>query len=92
MSELTGLHAIFRKISIFGTSIGFRAITFAMSGDVVVIVGNLMSQLYMDEVLRPVVCIYCARTSASTKPGMTTPEHISPESAKFLSSEQCCAY
>ena len=25
---------------------------------------------------------------ASTRPRMTTPEHISPESAKFLSSEQ----
>ena len=37
-------------------------------------------------------CISCARTSASTRPMMTTPEHISPESSKCLSSEKCIAH
>ena len=40
----------------------------------------------------PLSCTSWVRTSASTRPRMTTPEHISPESAKFLSSEQCCAH
>ena len=64
MSKLTGLHVIFRNIPIFGSNMGFHALTFAMSlwrclkqrvTDLVVIEGNLISQSYMDEVLRYVV-------------------------------------
>ena len=49
-----------------------------------VIVGNLISQSYMDEVLGILPCVSCARTSANPRPRMTTPEHISPESAIFF--------
>ena len=63
MSKLTGLHSIFRKNSINRANIGFRALTFAMSlrrwrclkpraTALVVIQGHLISQLYMDEMLR----------------------------------------
>ena len=65
MSKLTGLHSIFRKNSIYGANIGFRALTFARSlgrwsclkprkTALVVIQGHLISQLYMDEMLRSV--------------------------------------
>ena len=36
-----------------------------------VIEGNLISQVYMDEVLRSVVLPFCANTSESTRPRMT---------------------
>ena len=65
MSKLTGLHSIFCKNSIYGANIGFRALTFARSLTIwryliprttalVVIQGHLISQLYMDEMFRPV--------------------------------------
>ena len=37
-------------------------------------------------------CVSCARTSASIRPRMTMPEHISPESSKFLTSEEWCVH
>ena len=46
--------------------------------------GHLISQVYMDEVLRSVVLTFCAKTSDSTRPRMTMPEHISLESAKTI--------
>ena len=66
MSKLTGLHSIFRKKSIYGANIGFHTLMFARSlgrwrclkprtTDPVVIEGHLISQMYMDEVLRYVV-------------------------------------
>ena len=65
ISKLTGLHSIFRKNSIYGATIGFHTLTFGRSlgrwrclkprtADLVVIQGHLISQLYMDEVLRSV--------------------------------------
>ena len=58
----------------------------------VFIEGDLISQSFMGDVLRPIVLPFmCVRTSANTGPRMITPEHISPESAKILSSEKCCS-
>ena len=64
MPKLTGLYADFRKISIYGAKIGSHALSFARilgrclkprATDLVVIEGHLISQSYMDEVLRHVV-------------------------------------
>ena len=79
MSKLTGLHAIFRKKSIYGANMGFHALTFARSigrwrclkpgtTDLVVIEGHLISQVYMDDVLRSVVLPFCAKKV--TVPGL----------------------
>ena len=98
MSNLTGLHSVFRKNSTYGTNIGFLTLTFARSlrrwrclkprtTDLVGIEGHLLSHVYMDEVLRSVVLTFSAKTSDSTRPRMTMTEHISLESAK-----QCCAH
>ena len=46
--------------------------------------GLLISQVYMDEVLRSVVLTFCAKTSDSARARMTMPEHISLESAKTI--------
>ena len=46
--------------------------------------GHLISQVYMDEVLRSVVLLFCAKFSDSTRPRMTMAEHISLESAKTM--------
>ena len=90
MSKLTGLHSIFRKNSIYGANIGFHTLTFIRSlrrwrclkprtTDLVVIEGHLISQVYMDEVLRSVVLPFCAKTSGSTRPRMTMSEETSLE-------------
>ena len=95
MLKLTGLQSIFRKNSIYRANIGFHTFTFARSlgrwrcfkpraTDLVVIEGNLISQVYMDKVLRYVVLPFCAKTSDSTRPRMTMPEHTSLESAKTM--------
>ena len=52
--------------------------------DLVVIEGHLISQLYMDEMLRSVVLPFCAKTSDSTRPKMTMLEHTSQKSAKTM--------
>ena len=44
----------------------------------------MISQVYMDEVLRYVVLPFCAKTSDSTRPRKTMPELISLESAKTM--------
>ena len=44
--------------------------------------GHLISQVYIDEVLRSVVLPFCTKTSDSTRPKMPMPEYISLESAK----------
>ena len=44
----------------------------------------MISQVYMDEVLRFVVLPFCAKTSDSTLPRKTMPELISLESAKTM--------
>ena len=93
MSKLTGLHSIFRKNSIYRANIGFHTLTFTMSlriwrclkpgtTDLVLIEVHLISPVYMDEVLRSVVLLFCAKTSDSTRPRMTMPEHTSLESTK----------
>ena len=46
--------------------------------------GRLISPVYMDEVLKSVVHLFCAKTSDSTRPRMTMPEHSSLESAKTM--------
>ena len=95
MSKVTGLHSIFRKNSIYGANIGFHTLTFARSlgrwrclkprtTDLVDIEGHLISQVYMDEVLRSVVLPFCAKTSDSTRPRMTMSEHTTLESAKTM--------
>ena len=107
MSKLTGLHSIFRKKSI---NIGFHTLTFARSlgrwrclkprtTDQVLIERHLISPVYMDEVLRSVVLLFCAITSDSTRPRMTMPGHTSLESAKSMVSaltgqfaHQTCLY
>ena len=93
MSKLTSLHSIFRKTSIYGAIIGFHEFTFPRSfrrwrcfkprtTDLVVIEGHLISHVYMDEVLRSVVLPFYEKTSDSTRPRLTMPEHISLDSAK----------
>ena len=52
--------------------------------DLVFIEGHLISQVYMDEVLRSVVLSFCAKTSDNTRPRMIMPEHISIESAETM--------
>ena len=95
MSKLTDLHSIFRKNSNYGANIGFHSLTFVTSLGrwrclklrttyMMVIEGHLISQLYMDEVLRSVVLPFCAKTSDSTRPRMTMSEHTSLESAKTM--------
>ena len=92
MSRLTELHSIFRKNSNYGANIGFHTLTFVRSlgrwrclkprtTDIMVKEGHLISQLYMDEVLRSVVLPFCPKTSDSTRPRMTMSEHTSLESA-----------
>ena len=39
--------------------------------------GHLISPVYMDEVLRSVVLLFCAKTSDITRPRMAMPEHTS---------------
>ena len=46
--------------------------------------GHLISPVYMDEVLRSVVLLFCAKNSDSTRPRITIPEHTSLESAKAM--------
>ena len=95
MSKLTGLHSIFRKKSIYRANIGFHTLTFAMSLGrcrclkarttyQTLIEGHLIIPVYMDDVLRSVVLLFCAKTSDSTGPKMTMPEHTSLESAKTM--------
>ena len=95
MSKFTGLHSIIRKNSIYGANIGFHTLTFARSlgkwrcikprtTDLVVIEEHLISQVYMDEVLKSVVLPFCAKTSDSTRPRMTMPEHTSLKSANAM--------
>ena len=95
MLKVAGLHFIFCKKSIYGANIGFHTLTFGRSiqrwrwlkprtTDLLVIEGHLISQVYMDEVLRSVVLPFCAKTSDSTRPMMTMPEHTSLESAKTM--------
>ena len=50
----------------------------------VLIEAHLISQVYMNEVLRSVVLPLCAKTSGSTRPKMTMPELTSLESAKTM--------
>ena len=46
--------------------------------------GHLISPVYMDEVLRSVVLLLCAKSIDSTRPRMTMPEHTALESAKTM--------
>ena len=55
-----------------------------MTTDLVVIEGHLISQVYIDEVLRYAVLPFCAKTSDSTRPLKTMPELTSLESAKSM--------
>ena len=52
--------------------------------DQVLIEGHLISPVYMDEVVRSVVLLFCAKTGDSTRPMMTMPEHSLLESAKTM--------
>ena len=49
-----------------------------------VIDGQLIIQVYMDEALKSVVLPFCAKTSDSTRPRMTMAQHTSLESAKTM--------
>ena len=95
MSKVTGLHCIFRKNSIYRANIGFHTLTFAWSlgrwrcfkprtTDLVDIEGHLISQVYMEKVLRSIVLPVCTKTSGSTRPRMTMPEHTTLESAILM--------
>ena len=95
MAKWTGLQSIFRKNSIYGANIGFHTLTLARSLGrwrclkprttvLVLIEGHLISPVYMDEMLRSVVLLFCAKTSDSTRPMMTMPEHTSLESTKTM--------
>ena len=96
MSKVTGLRSIFRKNSVCGANIGFHTLTCGRSlgrwrcleiraTDLVVMQGHVISQLYMDEVLRSVVLPFCTKTSDRTRPRMTMPEHHDI----FLYSQMC---
>ena len=74
---------------------GFHTLTFAKSlgrwrclkprtTDQVRVEGHLISPVFMDEVLRSVVLLFCAKTSDSTRPRMTMPEYTSLETAKTM--------
>ena len=88
MSKLAGLHAIFRKISIYGLLSGFHASTLAWSlgrfenlraTDLVVIEGTMISQSYMDGLLMPVFLHFAVPEPMPVlvRPRMTMPEYIS---------------
>ena len=80
----------------FGANlIGFQTLTFARSlgrerclksrtTDLVVLEGHLISEVYMDEVIKSVVLPFCAKTSDITRLRMTMSEHISLEPAKTM--------
>ena len=55
--------------------------------DLTVIEGHLTSQEYMGEVLRPVVLLFYAKTSGSTRPRMTYQNTPHENQQK-----QCCAH
>ena len=63
-----------------------------MTTDLVVIEVNLISRVYMDEVLRAVVLPFCAKTSDSTRPRMTMPEHTSLESTEKMLCALTCQF
>ena len=74
---------------------GFHALTFDRSFGrwsclkprttaLTVILGNLINQLYSDEMLMSVVLLFCAKTSDTTRPRRTMPEHTCLESAKTM--------
>ena len=97
MSKLTGLRAIFRKISIY---MGFHALTLARSfgrfkktrvTDLVVIEGILISQSYVDELLMSVVLPFVVQEPVPVlvRSRMTMPEYISPESENFTKTMMC---
>ena len=100
MSKLTGLHAIFRKISIYGLIISFHALTLAWSlggffkaeGDRSGgYRGNFDQSIVHGQVVDACCPAYCcARTSAST--GQTKDDnariHLS-ESANFIGTMLC---
>ena len=46
--------------------------------------GHLISPVYMDELFRSVVLLFCAKTSDTTMPLSAMPEHTSLESAKTM--------
>ena len=90
MSKLTGLHSIFSQKFNLRSKHRFSYINVARSlrrwrclkprtTDLVVIEGHLISQVYMDEVLRSVVPPFCAKISGSTRPRMTMSEETSLE-------------
>ena len=93
MSKLTGRHSIFVKADLkeqtlvtltFARSLGrWRCLKPRMT-DLVVIEGHLISQLYMDEVVRSVVLLFCAKNSDSTRPKKTRLEYTSLESARTM--------
>ena len=60
----------------------------------VVIQGHLISQLYMDGKLRSVALLFCLKTSNSTQPRITMPEHTSLESAMLcvLTGQTCLQF
>ena len=79
----------------FGANRGFQTLTFARSlgrkrclkprtTDLVMLEGHLISEVYMDEVIKSVVLPFCAKTSDSTMPRMTMSEHTSLESTKTM--------
>ena len=61
-----GLHTL-----TFARSLGGWICLKPWTTDLVVIEGNLISQVYLDEVLRSVVLPFCGKTSESTRPRMT---------------------
>ena len=87
IAALTGLHAIFCKISIYGLIMGFHALTLAWSlgrfqkpraTDLVVIEGILISKSYMDELLMSVVLHFAVPEPVPVlvRPRITMQEYI----------------
>ena len=60
--------------------------------DLVVIEGHLISQVYMDEVLRSVVLPFCSKTSDNTRPRKTMPKLTSLDSAKTMLCALACQF
>ena len=74
-----GFHAL-----MFARSLGRWRCSKPRTTALVVLQGHLISQLYMDEMLRSIFLHFCAKTNDTTRPRMTMPEHTSLESAKTI--------
>ena len=104
MSKLTGLHSIFRKNSIFQSKHRFLCINVRKVPQEMEMFKNLGRQLwwlYRDiwsvnctwmRCWGLLPCLFCAKTSDSTRPRITMPEHTSTKTMLCVLTGQTCLW